>query len=181
MVQQIHQATKESSQKNTDTVWRRYKQDHQWHTYKKERNVYNRLLRYHNRQALTKQVKDNKNNTKSLFNLVNKITNSKVENPMPLDKNPEELVEEFATFFLEKIEKTYNSLKTIPAYQLKMTDTPLLMKFSPLTKDKIYKEIMEMKNKSCELNTKCSLVLKTTATCMYRHNISNCQPITYFR
>ena len=50
------------------------------------------------------------NNTKDLFNLVNRITNSKVKNPMPLDKSHEELVEDFATFFLEKIEK-YTSFK----------------------------------------------------------------------
>ena len=29
--------------KTRDRVWRRYKQDHQWHTYKKERTIYNRL------------------------------------------------------------------------------------------------------------------------------------------
>ena len=40
-----------------------------------------------------------------------------------------------------------------------MTDTPLLTKFAPLAKDEIYKEIMEMKNKSCELDTVCTSVL----------------------
>ena len=41
-----------------------------------------------------------------------------------------------------------------------MTDIPLLTKFSPLTKDKIYKEIMERKNKGCKLDTICTSVLK---------------------
>ena len=64
---------------------------------------------------------------------------------MQPDKSPEELAEEFATFFLVKIEKIHK-FKTIPAYQLKMTDTQLLTKLAPLTKDKICKEIIEMKN-----------------------------------
>ena len=38
---------------------------------------------------------------------------------MPPDKSPEELVEEFATFYLEKIEKICNTFKTVPAYQPK--------------------------------------------------------------
>ena len=97
---------------------------------------------------------------KGLFNLVNRITYSKTENPMPLDKSPEELVEEFATFLSEKIGKIHDKFKTILAYQPKMIDTPLLTKFSPLTKDKIYKEIMEMKNMSCEPDTICPSVLK---------------------
>ena len=33
---------------------------------------------------------------------------------MPPDKSPEELVAEFATFVLEKIEKICNKFKTIP-------------------------------------------------------------------
>ena len=41
-----------------------------------------------------------------------------------------------------------------------MTDAPLITTFSPLTKDEIYKEIMEMNNKNCELNTICTSVLK---------------------
>ena len=41
-----------------------------------------------------------------------------------------------------------------------MTGTSLPTKCSPLTKDKIHIEIMEMKNKSCELNTICTSVLK---------------------
>ena len=41
-----------------------------------------------------------------------------------------------------------------------MTDTTLLTKLSTLTKDKISKERMVMKHKSCELNTVCTSVLK---------------------
>ena len=55
----IHQATKENSQKR-DRVWRRYEQGHQWHAHKKERNIYHRLLKYHLRQILTKQVRTTK-------------------------------------------------------------------------------------------------------------------------
>ena len=47
---------------------------------------------------------------------------------MPLDKSADELVEEFATLFSEKIEKICNRFKTVPAYQPKMTDTLLLTK-----------------------------------------------------
>ena len=106
------------------------------------------------------QVKDNKINTKGLFNLVNRIINPKTENTMPPDKDPEEPAEDLATFFLEEIEKICSKFKSKPAYQQKMTDTPLLTKFSPPTKDKIYKEIMEMKNKSCKLYTVCTSLFK---------------------
>ena len=74
-------------------------------------------------------------------------------------KSHEELAEEFATFFFDQIEKIHIKFKTIPAYQPKTAIT-LLTKFSPITKDKIYKEIMEIKNKSCELDIICTSVFK---------------------
>ena len=79
-------------------------------THIKRRNI-SRLLKYQKRQALIKQVKDNKNNTKSFFNMVSRITDSKAVNPLPPDKNPEEVTEKFAIFFLEKIEKIHNKFK----------------------------------------------------------------------
>ena len=58
-----------------------------------------------------------------------------------------------------------------------MTDI-LLTNFSPLTKDKIYIEIMEIKNKRCELNTMCTSVLKELLPVCIDTGVSNCQPIT---
>ena len=68
-----------------------------------KRNVYNRLLKYHKRQCITCQVQENNKNTKGIIKLVNKLTNSKKENPLP-NKSPKILVNEFASYFLNKIE-----------------------------------------------------------------------------
>ena len=142
--------------KNRDRVWRRYKQDHQWHTYKK-RDRFSQ-----SRSRTTKTIKK-----KGSFNLVSRIANSKAENPMLPDKSPEEVVGRVHNILLGKYGKNIPQVETIPAYQLKMTDTPLLTKFSPLTKDKIYKEIIDMKNMSCELNIICiSLLQQLLSVCI---------------
>ena len=70
---------------------------------RKDRNIYNRLLKYHKKQCITSQVQENNINTKDLFKLVNKLTNSKKEKPLS-NKPPKQLVDEFATYFLNKIE-----------------------------------------------------------------------------
>ena len=46
---------------------------------------------------------ENNKNTKGLFKLVNKLTNSKKLNPLP-NKPPKQLTDEFASYFLSKIE-----------------------------------------------------------------------------
>ena len=51
--------------KNGEKTWRRYRQDHQWQAYTKERNIYNRLLTYHKKQMLSKIIKDSNKHTKN--------------------------------------------------------------------------------------------------------------------
>ena len=82
--------------------------------------------------------------------MVNRSTNSKGENP---------IFEKFATFFLEKIKKHVTSLKQ---YQHANQNDRYTITNKILTtiKDEIYKEIMEMKNKGCELNIICTSVLQ---------------------
>ena len=89
--------------KTRERIWLKYQEQHQWQAYKKERNIYNRLLNYHKKQYITCQVQENSKNTKGLFKLINKLTNSKKENPLP-NKPPVQLAEEFASYFPHKIE-----------------------------------------------------------------------------
>ena len=37
--------------KTRERTWLKYRQQHQWHAYKIERNIYNRLLKYHKNNA----------------------------------------------------------------------------------------------------------------------------------
>ena len=57
---------------------------------------------------MSKKVLENRKNTKQLFKIINKATNSNWQNPLP-DGNPEELADEFADYFLNKI-KTIRKL-----------------------------------------------------------------------
>ena len=89
-------------------VWAKCKQTNQWTAYKTERNIYNRLLKGHKKQSMSKKILKNRKNTKQLFKIVNKVTKNSQQNPLP-DGNPEELAEEFINCFLNKI-KTIRKL-----------------------------------------------------------------------
>ena len=56
---------------------------------------------YHKKQTMSKKILENRKNTKQLFKIVNKVTNSNQQSTLP-DGNHEELVEEFADYFLNK-------------------------------------------------------------------------------
>ena len=91
--------------KNQERKWKKYNQQHQWQAYTKERNVYNMLLIYQKKQTISKKVNESKKDMKQLIHLVNNITMSRAPNPMPEGKSDAQLTTEFASFFLDKIEK----------------------------------------------------------------------------
>ena len=62
----------------------------------KQKEIFIRVLMYHNKQTMSKRILENRKNTKQLFKIFNIVTNSNQQNPLP-DGNLEELAEEFAT------------------------------------------------------------------------------------
>ena len=119
----------------------------------KERNVYNMLLIYHKKQTISKKISESKNDTKQLFHLINNITISKTPNPMPEGKMDAQLAKEFASFILNKIEKSrlqfQHTDQCIPEVN---TSVPKLQDLLSLTGKEIEREILSMKNKTCELD-----------------------------
>ena len=71
-----------------------------------ERKIYNCLVSYHKKQVISNQMNENRENTKGLFQIINKLTGNKAENPMPPSKD-EELDDDFTTFFHEKKSTKY--------------------------------------------------------------------------
>ena len=89
-----------------------------------ERNKYNRQLHYFKQQSLSKRILDCKGNAKELFLLVNKLTGSIAQNPLPPNKTDEELAEDFARYFLSKIEKIRETFTNTPPYQTLPNNIP---------------------------------------------------------
>ena len=58
-----------------------------------------------NHHSLHTLILENKHDTKKLYKFIKNIISGKTQNPMPPNKTDEELANEFANHFLEKIEK----------------------------------------------------------------------------
>ena len=121
--------TKENCQIR-DQIYKTHRKEHHWRACTTERNKYNRLLKCHKKQVITKKIIDNCINTKELFKIVNKLTGSNTHNLLPWGRMSQETVEDFAQFFLNKITKIQQLFIGIPLYQHKKTDT---LKFENFT------------------------------------------------
>ena len=63
------------------------------------------MLKYKKNHSIHTLILQSKHDTKKLYSLINNMTSEKTLNPMPTNKTDEELANEFANYFLDKIRK----------------------------------------------------------------------------
>ena len=106
-----------------------YRENHNWKAFTTECNRYNRMLDYNKRHHLLTKINEPNSDSKQLFRALNSILGNISENPLPTGTTDSQLAEEFANFFLNKIDKIREGFTNIPSYQLRQLDTPKLKKF----------------------------------------------------
>ena len=86
---------------------------------------------------------------------------SKTPNLMPEGKMDAQLAEEFVSFFLEKIEKIRLLFQNTDEYIPEVNTSVLMLQhLLPMTNENIEREILSMKNKTCEVDTIPTNLLK---------------------
>ena len=74
------------------------------------------------------------------------------ENPLPECDTKEDLANQFAEFFITKIQNIRNKLDSLPVYDHKDSSPPKLSKFEPLTEEEVRQIIKAMPSKCCALD-----------------------------
>ena len=77
---------------------------------------------------------------------------NKNESQLPTGTTDSQLVEDFADFFLNKIDRIREEFTNMPTYQPNEIDTPKLKNFTPITQSQLERTIKAMPTKSCQLN-----------------------------
>ena len=67
---------------------------------------------------------DCRTDTRKLYSLVNGLIGLTTQNPLPDNKDNEELVEEFGSFFMAKISKVQDELNYHPKYRPSSNNPP---------------------------------------------------------
>ena len=124
----------------------------QWKTFKAECNRYKMMLLEARRESLRKEINECHRDTKKLYNLINNLTTSKTDNPMPDAESDEALVNTFADYLMEKISKIRDELQHHPEYSPEHKNIDQLVQFHPVSAEYISKEIRQMASRSCELD-----------------------------
>ncbi len=107
-------------------------------------------------------------NTKEIFGIVNKLLNSDTKSQLPPSEDPQQLVENFATYFSEKITsiRTLLDQEVVSEIDIDMPSNPndlsdsSFSEFKEVTEDDIRKIIKGWPSKSCSLDPIPTWLLK---------------------
>lgn len=91
--------------RRAERSWRKSNSTDDFKIYKEIKNMFNKTLVGKKTAHFSKLIKANEYNQKELFRIVQKLTNSKKENPLPDYTCKKELANDFSQFFKEKIDK----------------------------------------------------------------------------
>ena len=120
--------------------------------------LYKAKLQQAKLQTLSSSINDCSNDTKKLYKLVNSIPGTSKNNPLP-DK--EKLADEFADYFLGKIQKIRDQPDHYDKYSPLNKDIPRMSSFKPVSKEEVSKLVKAMP-KSYETNAISAELLKNT-------------------
>ena len=143
-----------------EKLWQKYKQDHLWVALQIVREKYKNLLLATKTETLSNKVLACKQDTKKLYKLVHHLTSMKADNHLPKHENEENLANEFADYFIGKIEKMRQELNTNSRYTPSNDNILILSRFTEVTQDEVQKFIMNLATKNCELDCIPTATLK---------------------
>ena len=99
----------------------------------------------------SKKVEDCRGDVKGLHRMVNTLMGTSSENPLPNHTSDKDLAEEFADFFMNKIQIRDNLTRYL-TYEPTKKITTRLAEFWPFEQTEVKKIILSMKSKSCKLD-----------------------------
>ena len=90
------------------------------------------MIKFYKRHSIFKKIKDNHNNPRQLYKIISSLVGQDNTNPLLDAQTDQELAEQFAEFFLQKIETIREKFNNIAPYKTEPDPIPQLNKFSPI-------------------------------------------------
>ena len=141
-------------------MFRKYRLQSCWIALDRERMKYRKMLFEAKTACYSKQVKDCRGDIKGLYKMVNTLMGTSSENPPHNHTSDKDVAEEFADFFMDKIQKIRDNLTENPTYEPTKRSTSRLTEFRPFNQTEVKKISLSMKTKSCELDALPTKLLK---------------------
>ena len=146
--------------RNCEWILKMYKTEETWLAFKIERSKFRQSLKCARREFVSKSVLECDKDNKKLYKLASSLMGVMKENPLPECDTKEDLANQFADFFITKIQNIRDKFDSLPVYDHKDSSPPKLSKFEPLREKEVRQIIKAMPSKCCDLDVIPTSLLK---------------------
>ena len=112
--------------RNRERIWKKYKTNDTWLAFKMERSKFRQSLKGARKEFVSESVLECNRDNKKLYKLASSLMGMKKENQLPEYDSKEELANQFAEFFIAKIQTIRDKLDDLPLYDLQDSSPPKL-------------------------------------------------------
>ena len=148
-------------------LWRKYKTHKLWLAFKDARCDYKSALYAAKTAVISDKVISCGKDSQKLYSLVNNLLGRGKRNCLPDCDSDADLANEFATFFLQKVERLKEGFAGYDKYVPPKRDAPIFGAFSTMLESKVLSILMRMPEKFCNLDPVSCQSVKTTGTIPY--------------
>ena len=141
-------------------TYHRYKRNTSWQNFRKQKQIYRIMLKKAKIEAVSNKVTECGNDTKILYKIVNNILGTNKKKPLPPNNDKNKLADDFANYFIGKIQKIRHQLDQYDKYIPRHKEIPTLSQFNPVTTEEVARLISSMATKSCKLDAIPASILK---------------------
>ena len=128
-----------------DKILKRQNSSNALGEFKRARSLYRNHLKMSKMAHIKEAVESAKGDPKCLFNITMTLMGKQSRNPLPEALNDESLAEEFANFFIGKIQTIRDSLEDIPKYTPVGRSTQELTSLTPMDETQVLKLLSQAK------------------------------------
>ena len=118
------------------------------------------MLKMAKAESITKMVDDCNRDSKKLYNLAALLMGAVKDNPLPDHTDKEELTNQFASYFITKIQNIRDQLDNLPIYHHMSIDPPEFFEFKLMTEEEVGNIIKGMPAKMCDMDIISTTLLK---------------------
>ena len=153
------------TRRQLEKVWRTSRSEEDLDAFRKQRQLVADLTQSAKKSFFGELLAENKHNPKNAFKVIDTLLHRNDSSPLPPFESAEVMANQFADFFIGKIEKVRDNL-----YSSQPLDSPRIIEekryttelseFQPVTSEDLKKIIMKAPTKSCSLDPGPSWLVK---------------------
>ena len=141
---------------NHEWIWKKYKTGL---AFKIKRYKFRQSLKCVRKEFVSKSILECDKDSKKLYKLALSLMSAMKDNPLPECNTKEDLANQFAEFFITKIQNIRDKLDSLQVYGHKDSSPPKLSKFEPLMEE-VKQIIKAMPSKCCDSDVIPTSLLK---------------------